>query len=331
MPLAAQPKLLRAIQEGRFYRVGGTETMHVDVRLVAATNRDLREEVRTGRFREDLFYRLHVVPIHAARRCASGPRTSRSWRASSSSASPRSCSAPVTGIDPPAMDALRAHTWPGNIRELENAIERAITPLRRRDAAGPRPPARALRRARARRPVRRSHAAARAHPRRHPAHRARRDPRSPAPDRRQRHARRARSSASRRRGLQLKMKELEIDREQRRRAAEFAGGSRRAARRRLLAETASATPSTPFLRSDPLPQPLRDLRRNELRHVGAEASRARAPATRTRRTSARSSSGRRSRSRGTCGCSSAPSRTRTRSRRARAARGSRSARRSARR
>ena len=63
MPLAAQPKLLRAIQEGRFYRVGGTETVSVSVRLVAATNKDLRAEVNAGRFREDLFYRLHVVPI----------------------------------------------------------------------------------------------------------------------------------------------------------------------------------------------------------------------------------------------------------------------------
>jgi DNA-binding NtrC family response regulator len=124
MPLSAQPKLLRAIQEGRFYRVGGTETMHVDVRLVAATNRDLREEVRTGRFREDLFYRLHVVPIHLPPlrdRPEDIPMLARLFLERFASKLRR----PVTGIDPLALDLLRAHRWPGNIRELENAIERA--------------------------------------------------------------------------------------------------------------------------------------------------------------------------------------------------------------
>jgi two-component system, NtrC family, response regulator AtoC len=124
MPLSAQPKLLRAIQEGRFYRVGGTETLHVSVRLVAATNRDLREEVRTGRFREDLFYRLHVVPIHLPplrERPEDIPMLARLFVERFAGKLHR----PVSGIDPLAMDLLRAHTWPGNIRELENAIERA--------------------------------------------------------------------------------------------------------------------------------------------------------------------------------------------------------------
>jgi two-component system response regulator AtoC len=125
MPLAAQPKLLRAIQEGRFYRVGGTETVHVSVRLVAATNRDLREEVRGGRFREDLFYRLHVVPItlpSLRERPEDIPLLARLFVERFAAKLQR----PVTGIDPAAMDALRAHAWPGNIRELENAIERAV-------------------------------------------------------------------------------------------------------------------------------------------------------------------------------------------------------------
>jgi DNA-binding NtrC family response regulator len=124
MPLSAQPKLLRAIQEGRFYRVGGTETVHVSVRLVAATNRDLREEVRAGRFREDLFYRLHVVPIELPalrERSEDIPMLARLFLERFAAKLHR----PVTGIDPAAMDALRLHPWPGNIRELENAIERA--------------------------------------------------------------------------------------------------------------------------------------------------------------------------------------------------------------
>jgi two-component system response regulator AtoC len=125
MPLAAQPKLLRAIQEGRFYRVGGTETVSVSVRLVAATNKDLRAEVNAGRFREDLFYRLHVVPIELPplrERSEDIPTLARLFLERFAAKLQR----PVTGIDPAAMDALRAHPWPGNIRELENAIERAV-------------------------------------------------------------------------------------------------------------------------------------------------------------------------------------------------------------
>jgi DNA-binding NtrC family response regulator len=116
---------LRAIQEGRFYRVGGTETVHVSVRLVAATNRDLRAEVTAGRFREDLFYRLHVVPIELPplrARPDDIPMLARLFLERFAAKLGRR----VTGIDPAAMDMLRAHAWPGNIRELENAIERAI-------------------------------------------------------------------------------------------------------------------------------------------------------------------------------------------------------------
>jgi DNA-binding NtrC family response regulator len=125
MPLSAQPKLLRAIQEGRFYRVGGTHTIDVDVRLVAATNRDLEREVAEGHFREDLYYRLKVVPIHMP--------ALRERREDLSALAQffverfaRRLGRNVSGIDPAALSALRAHAWPGNIRELENVIERAV-------------------------------------------------------------------------------------------------------------------------------------------------------------------------------------------------------------
>jgi DNA-binding NtrC family response regulator len=125
MPLSTQPKLLRALQEGRFFRVGGTRVVSVDVRLVAATNRDLFAEVRGGRFREDLFYRLHVVPIHMpalrerredipALAALFVRRFARRLRKGE------------LEIEPEAMAAMRLHEWPGNIRELENAIERAL-------------------------------------------------------------------------------------------------------------------------------------------------------------------------------------------------------------
>ena len=125
MPLASQPKLLRAIQDGRFYHVGGTHTIDVDVRLVAATNRELDQEVRTGRFREDLFYRLNVVPIRLPalrERRADIPALAHLFIERFA----RRHALPIEGLDPAAEQVLCAYGWPGNIRELENAIERAV-------------------------------------------------------------------------------------------------------------------------------------------------------------------------------------------------------------
>jgi DNA-binding NtrC family response regulator len=125
MPLSAQPKLLRSIQEGRFYRVGGTRTVDVDVRLIAATNRDLHVEVREGRFREDLFYRLNVVPIRVPalrERREDIPVLAELFLRRFSRKQKRR----MIGITDEAAAALRAHMWPGNIRELENAIERGL-------------------------------------------------------------------------------------------------------------------------------------------------------------------------------------------------------------
>ena len=114
------------LQEQEFERVGGEETIKVDVRVLSATNQDLEAEVAAGRFREDLFYRLHVVPVHACRRCASAGRTSRAWsRTSSPSSRPRTNPA-VKGLERRRARApVRLH-WPGNVRELENVIEQAL-------------------------------------------------------------------------------------------------------------------------------------------------------------------------------------------------------------
>ena len=124
-PLPMQPKLLRALQEGRFYRVGATHVVSVDVRLVVATNRDLRADVRDGRFRQDLFYRLNVVPIQLPplrdRREDIPELVELFLERFATRLGKR-----LDGIDPAAVEALRAHDWPGNIRELENAIERAV-------------------------------------------------------------------------------------------------------------------------------------------------------------------------------------------------------------
>jgi two-component system response regulator HydG len=120
-----QVKLLRVIQEREIQRVGGDQTLKVDVRIVAATNRDLLAEVEAGRFRQDLYYRLNVVALvlpplrdreedipllaaHFLKRFAetNGKR--------------------IKGFTPEAMDRLLKHPWPGNVRELENAVERAV-------------------------------------------------------------------------------------------------------------------------------------------------------------------------------------------------------------
>ncbi|MEM7157742.1 MAG: sigma-54 dependent transcriptional regulator [Myxococcota bacterium] len=125
IPLEIQVKLLRAIQESEFERVGGTKTNRVDVRLIAASNRNLEADIKSGRFREDLYYRLAVVPIdlpslrdriedlpalieHFVGRC--NDRLDKQ----------------VTGFSPEALETLSQYPWPGNIRELENLVERMV-------------------------------------------------------------------------------------------------------------------------------------------------------------------------------------------------------------
>ena len=125
LPLDLQAKLLRVLQEGEFERVGGTETRRVDVRILAATNRDLARRARDGSFRADLYYRLNVFPItlpplrhrkedlpllvqHFVRRYA------------------EKYGKPIAAIPAHAMNALEAHDWPGNVRELQHVIERAV-------------------------------------------------------------------------------------------------------------------------------------------------------------------------------------------------------------
>jgi DNA-binding NtrC family response regulator len=123
---ALQVKLLRVMQDHEVRRVGGTSSIKVDVRIIAATNRDLEQFVKEGKFRDDLFYRLNVVRItlpplkerqedvpmlahHFLQKCAAGTTTA------------------VRGFHPETMDCLKRYRWPGNVRELENAIERAVS------------------------------------------------------------------------------------------------------------------------------------------------------------------------------------------------------------
>jgi Nif-specific regulatory protein len=120
-----QAKLLRVLQEREFERVGGTRTIKLDVRLVTATNRDLEEEVKKGRFREDLFYRLNVVSLRMPalrERREDIPLLANYFAAKFSKRSNR----PVLGVSPQARPCLTSYDWPGNVRELENAIERAV-------------------------------------------------------------------------------------------------------------------------------------------------------------------------------------------------------------
>jgi len=119
-----QAKLLRAVQEGEVQPVGGTRPRRVDVRLVTATNRVLRDEVAAGRFREDLYFRLNVIPIHLVplreRRDDVIPLARHFLARHAAEAGRRLVLATE------AEDVLRAHPWAGNVRELENAIERAV-------------------------------------------------------------------------------------------------------------------------------------------------------------------------------------------------------------
>jgi two-component system response regulator GlrR len=125
MPLSIQAKLLRALEERQFYPIGGEKPVRVDVRVIVATKRDLEEDVKKGLFREDLFYRIHVIPIllpplrdrkediphlvdHLLRKICQQMKKE------------------VKGLTPQAMQKLMLHDWPGNVRELENTIEYAV-------------------------------------------------------------------------------------------------------------------------------------------------------------------------------------------------------------
>jgi DNA-binding NtrC family response regulator len=124
VPPAIQVKLLRVLQEREFERLGGTRTVKVDVRLVAATNRDLRAALEDGTFREDLYYRLNVVPIDIAplrERKEDTPGLVHLFISRFSAESDK----PVEGITPDAMRILVNYHWPGNVRELQNILERA--------------------------------------------------------------------------------------------------------------------------------------------------------------------------------------------------------------
>lgn len=125
IPLDLQSKLLRVLQEGEFERLGSTTTNRVDVRIIAATNRDLEQAVRDGEFRADLFYRLNVFPIHVPalrERMTDIPLLAKYFISRYAAKLGKR----VEAISDRALAQLQAHAWPGNVRELENVIERAL-------------------------------------------------------------------------------------------------------------------------------------------------------------------------------------------------------------
>ena len=120
-----QVDLLRVLQERRFFRVGGTSEIQVDVRVIAATHRDLETEVREGRFRDDLFYRLNVINVRIPplrERREDMPLLAQEFLDRLAHEVGRE----VSGISDEALRLLMDHDWPGNVRELENAVERAL-------------------------------------------------------------------------------------------------------------------------------------------------------------------------------------------------------------
>ncbi len=125
VPLALQPKLLRVLQEQEFERLGSTRTHHVDVRLVAATHRNLADMVQRSAFRSDLYYRLNVFPILLPPLRAR-PEDIPALVAHFVEIFGRRMSKPIEHVPPETMSALRSYQWPGNIRELQNLIERAV-------------------------------------------------------------------------------------------------------------------------------------------------------------------------------------------------------------
>ncbi len=125
LPLELQAKLLRVLQEGEFERLGSSKTVKVDVRVIASTSRELREEVRAGRFREDLYYRLNVFPVSIPplrKRAEDIPELVRFFVDKYS----RRIGKRIESIPKAAMKVLEGYSWPGNVRELEHVVERAV-------------------------------------------------------------------------------------------------------------------------------------------------------------------------------------------------------------
>ncbi len=125
VPLVLQPKLLRVLETGEFERVGSSRTRRVNVRILSATNADLPEEVRAGRFRQDLLFRLNTIeiPLPPLRdRREDIPALARHFLQIHA----RRYRKPLTGFDPAALNALTDHPWPGNVRELDHAVERGV-------------------------------------------------------------------------------------------------------------------------------------------------------------------------------------------------------------
>ena len=136
IPLELQSKFLRVLQEQEFERLGGTRTIRVDIRLVAATNRDLSAMVASREFRTDLFYRLNVFPIRTPplrERAGDIPRLVQYFTQKFA----RRMKKAITAVPVATMDALAAYHWPGNVRELENFIERAVILTRGSDLEAP--------------------------------------------------------------------------------------------------------------------------------------------------------------------------------------------------
>ncbi|HST74986.1 MAG TPA: sigma 54-interacting transcriptional regulator, partial [Acetobacteraceae bacterium] len=122
MPPEAQTRLLRVLQEGEFTSVGGRQLIKANVRIIAATHRDLRQAIRQGQFREDLFYRLNVVPIRLPplrERVEDIPPLANHFLERA-----REDGLPAKTLDQSAVDRLKTHRWPGNVRELENLMRR---------------------------------------------------------------------------------------------------------------------------------------------------------------------------------------------------------------
>ncbi len=125
MSLTMQVKLYRVLQEGKVRPIGSTEESDVDVRIIAATNKNFEKEIAEGHFREDLYYRLSVIPIHVPalrERREDIPLLARHFLERFR----KTMEKPIDGISPEAMSKLEAYDWPGNVRELENTMERAV-------------------------------------------------------------------------------------------------------------------------------------------------------------------------------------------------------------